>query len=354
MLLDRNLNGGYGATRIIASVTTQTTHLVLNHNRLGNGGARMLFHLLGKSEAKIEEIQLNSCSIGDEGMRWMIPYLRGNTTLETLYLNGNEFDGDPTIVSEFVAALNTSALRNLSLSTNSFLSDPFLTHFLPSLSAPYLRSLHMSMIGLTSASLPLLLDFLASQPAKHLDLLTLNANSLSYAGVQEIISCVEQRVTGLQVLELDGNTVEGEEESTQGAKRWSNRLKGALLRNSMLRAQVRAAALRTLRHARILLNARPRSHSAVPPLLSIPTELRLLVLRHSGDPLSSLSDSQFARVCDYATTWESQARRQGPRFPHGNKGKIRWLESVGCMYYEREPGTRKAQGVPERVELVGY
>ncbi|KZO94223.1 RNI-like protein [Calocera viscosa TUFC12733] len=315
----------------MASVTAETTHLMLNHNQLGDGGTRMLFHLLRtQCEARIEEINLNDCDIGDDGLRWIAEYLQGNTSLERLYLNGNRFQGDETAVTQFVDALNHSVLRLLSLSTNNALSDRFLTSFLPSLRAPHLRSLHMSMLGLTALSVPLLTNFLSSKAAKYLDVLTLNANSLGYAGVCSLISCVEQHPSALQTLELDANSVEGEEESPDGAKKWLKRLREALLRNALLKASARSAAMRTLHYARTVLNARaPSAPTTPPPFLELPTELHLLILRQVGDPQQHLSDAQFTRVVEFATGWEYDG-------PGGPVGRVRWLERVGCMYYERE------------------
>ncbi|KZT60953.1 RNI-like protein [Calocera cornea HHB12733] len=335
---------------------------MLSHNRLGDGGTRMLFHLLSRQcEARIVEIQMNGCEIGDEGLKGIAQYLKGNTSLERLYLNGNQFHGDETAVTLFVDALNHSSLRHLSLSSNN-VGDHFLLHFLPLLSAPKLRSLHMSMLGLTALSVPVLTSFLSSPASKRLDLLTLNANSLGYAGVQAIISCVEQHISALQVLELDANSVEGEEESPTGARGWTNKLSAALMRNSMLKVYTRVAARKAMYYGRILLHALPppspagSSSSHIPPFLTLPPELHLLILRQVSDPHRHLTDAQFARVVEYATSWEpvgslaadgtgvgggtDAGAGAGPRDggQEGREviGRVRWLESVGCMFYERD------------------
>jgi len=350
MLLDRGLNGGYGATRIMAHVSSSTTHIVVNHNRLGDQGARMLFHRMRlEKDVRVEDVEMNSCQIGDAGMRALAGWLTGNTSLERLYLNGNEFTGDEATVAQFVDAVNHSHLRHLSLSTNTLLSDHFLQHFLPNLTSPHLRSLHMNLIGLTSTSVPLITAFLTSPQGKRLDQLTLNGDSLGYAGVQTIIACVERHITGLQALEMDANAVEGEVEDPESAKRWAMKLKRVILRNAMLRARVRAAAVNTLCYGRTLLHAEP-SPSASSPLMTLPTELHLLILRQFADRLQILSDAQFARVVQYASTWEQDALL----LPAGKRGLVAWQERVGCVYYEREPGKREVVGLPDKVELVGY
>ena len=115
--------------------------------------------------------------------------------------------GDPEAVLSFVHALNTSTVEILNLDTNLHLSDNFLTLFLSHLNAPHLRVLHISTIGLSSASAPHTVAFLRSPRSRHLETFKCNGNSLGLAGMQAIVACLRSWNATLQHAEFYANFV---------------------------------------------------------------------------------------------------------------------------------------------------
>ncbi|KAG8745720.1 oligomeric, coiled-coil, peripheral membrane protein [Ceratobasidium sp. 414] len=191
--------------------TPKATHITLGHNPLGDSGMASIIRYLCQPEnnVSVEEINLNNCGIGDSGLYVISQYVKHNTTLRRLYLMGNQIAGTSTVAKVFADALNHSKVQTLVLTNNEMLSDNFLTRFLGALDTPYLRDLQLSRLGLTESSIPALSRFLVSPACYGLRSLHLNANMLSYTGLNKLVSRLLTGNTTLCEMEVYANSALG-------------------------------------------------------------------------------------------------------------------------------------------------
>ncbi|CCM04772.1 uncharacterized protein FIBRA_06963 [Fibroporia radiculosa] len=351
--LDAGLTSVNGALEVISMIQSRhlVTKLILGHNELGDDGCEVLFDYL-ISEAGcghgILEISLNSNQISDRGLYSISRFLQNNTSLRKLFLQNNAFAGDPAVVAALTVALNSSHLDTLSLTTNPRLSDSFIAHLLPTLDAPYLRELQLSVLGLTHTSSPYIIEYISS-PRCQLTTLKLNGNRIGLRGARGIVRAVHRHNFTLSTLELFANGLVDAEVDTSsetaassedddairtGARSvlWRDgqkELARILLRNKYLGTVTQREAFVLLRYARALLlrsgtqgsivevpsteallqtigsvfDLVPSSALLAParafPFSRLPMELQLYILSFLAPTLSS---AQRIRVCTYAAS----------------------------------------------------
>ncbi|TFY54920.1 hypothetical protein EVJ58_g8575 [Rhodofomes roseus] len=311
--LDAGLCSVEGAAEVISDIRARrnVTKLILGHNELGDAGCELLFGFLSTEKGRqypISEISLNSNGIGDGGLRAIIEYLRENTSLKELFLQNNAFSADPDVATAFAEALNTSQLETLSLTTNTALADEFIARFLPVLDAPHLQEMQLSVLGLTHASAPSIVEYISS-PRCRLRALRANGNRLGLRGARTIVRAIHRHNFTLAKARDDSE----------------KELARALQRNRHLREATEREALSLLKYARAVL-LKPRSvrapsasralvpctrgglfssiSLAEPPLLpfrftSLPIELQLYILSFLAPTLSS---AQRIRIYTYASS----------------------------------------------------
>ncbi|KAG8873861.1 hypothetical protein FRB97_006382 [Tulasnella sp. 331] len=217
--LDVHGRGLQGAQYIISTLKQRSTiqYLVLGNNSFGDDGVTTLFQFLSSDRGrrlKIVEISLNSCDIGNLGLRAVCGYLNGNMTLTSLFLQNNEFNPSWALCSTFTSAINSSRLKVLSLTSNPHLGDTFLFRFLPNICTPYLQELHLSAMGLTTISTPHVVAFLSTDlPASSSSSLSSSTSSSPPTTEEkpQLLSLLEvdkpQPTTRLRDLRLNGNSL---------------------------------------------------------------------------------------------------------------------------------------------------
>lgn len=324
------LCGITGAQKIIDTINSRTfvSRLVLGYNLLQDDGCEALFDFLCTEEGQrhgIVEISLNGNGIGPRGLLAICRYLNGNTVLQELFLQNNCLALDQTTVSTFAEALNNSILSKLALSTNTQLTDTFLSLFLSSLDTPHLQVLHLSAIGLTPLSTPVIIKYLSCRRSRYLNHLNLNGNYLGFSSVLAIIEAVEKHNHSLAFLEMFANCfIDGElgiilgqhqdtEPATQGAtgdertsiadwQQSHRQLNNILTRNKMSATDTVREAVALLKPARSLLlqsGSRGDVHGFAQALSPrLPIELQLYVLSFLAP---RLSDAQRLRIYQYAS-----------------------------------------------------
>ncbi|KZT69098.1 RNI-like protein [Daedalea quercina L-15889] len=344
--LDAGLCSVEGALEVIQDIRARrnVTKLILGHNELGDAGCEVLFGFLSTDKGRqypISEISLNSNGIGDRGLRSIIDYLRNNTSLKELFLQNNAFTADSDTAAVFAEALNTSQLETLSLTTNAGLADAFIARFLPFLDAPYLQEMQISVLGLTHASAPHIVEYISS-PRCRLRALRANGNRLGLRGARAIVRAIHRHNFTLAKLEMYANGLadvdpnfSGETSASDdddalraGGAFWQDsekELARALQRNKLLREATEREAINLLRYARAVL-LKPRNASVLStsqalvlctrdsllapislerPLAqpfrftSLPIELQLHVLSFLAPTLSS---AQCIRIYTYASS----------------------------------------------------
>ncbi|KAI0659846.1 RNI-like protein [Cubamyces menziesii] len=319
--MDAGLTSVSGAQEVIKDILARrsVTKLILGHNYLGDEGCEELFGFLS-SEAgrkyKIGEISLNSNGIGNRGLLAISRYLRDNTTLKELFLQNNEFVGDPSVAVVFALAINSSHLETLSLAINPTLADTFVAHFLPVLDAPYFRELHFSLCGLTDESASHIVEYLTS-PRCQLHVLKLNGNQLRARAVGSIVRAIHRANYTLLRMELyavgltkspddsETSSPEDEENAQEHPLRWpdvENDLKRSLTRNSTLKRLVEKEALALLRYSRVLLlRPKARDVSQHPTPLS-PCSESCSCVQLSANTLFSTIGQPYHLSVTYATS----------------------------------------------------
>ncbi|KAJ6573823.1 RNI-like protein [Mycena vulgaris] len=345
--MDAGLTAVRGAQEIISMISSRrfVTKLILGHNELSDDGCVVLFKFLTSSEGRkyqIAEISLNSNSIGNRGLMAISEYLHGNQVLKVLFLQNNNFTGNPETFGSFTMALNTSRLELLSLTTNRNLSDPFVEVFFPFLDSPHLREVHISAIGLTPQGAPHLIAYISS-PRCQLHTLKCSGNTLGFRAVKSIIRAIERHNFSLLTVELyanhlvgpvsSDNTSEDDDDDDVGGpasldawKASEAQIRRVLLRNAHLKRETEKEALQLLRYARPLLlttsghapSTRCNDYSCVdlpspgnldavvehPPtqgfaFRALPTELQLYIMSFLAP---TLSPAQRIRICTYASS----------------------------------------------------
>ncbi|KAH6917912.1 hypothetical protein BKA70DRAFT_1135851 [Coprinopsis sp. MPI-PUGE-AT-0042] len=329
--LDAGLTGVAGAQDVIKLISSKrnVTKLLLGHNELGDDGCTVLFKFLGSQIGRrysVTEISLNSNKIGNQGLLAVCQYMSGNRALKELFIQANSFTGDPHIISTFVKSLNASCVEVLAITTNHGLGDAFADTFFPALNCASLRELHMSSIGLTPRSVPLITGFIRSPERCRLSMLKCNGNSLGWKGLKSIARAIEQKNYSLTVLEFHANQLTGSDlaeyeteeedlddldspELTQAEAMTAsiltfNRL---VIRNATMKREAEYQALQLLRYARTLLlhksldvqseTSPPTNESRNFRFTDLPIELQLEVLSRMA---LHLSPSQRSRILHYA------------------------------------------------------
>jgi hypothetical protein len=207
------------------------------------------------------------------------------------------------------------------VTSNRYLSDTFLTHFLSSLDAPHLHELHCSGISLTPMSGNTISAYISS-PRCRLHVLKCNGNSLGLRAIRSIIRAVRDGNYSLRNIEFYANQLEtdvvgstdGEsEEGQEGMRDWvdcEDLLKRLLLRNIHLKREVNNQSLVLLRCARSLLLHSERNGTQVLleniptaksffSFTSLPLELQHYILSFLAPSLSSY---QLVRIFRYASS----------------------------------------------------
>lgn len=261
--------GDRGAHAVISAIASRQVvkKLILDHNELGDSGCVILFQFLSSETGRryeINEIRLNSNRIGDLGLTAIATYLNGNQALRELFLQNNDFTGDPDIAKVLADAVNASHLEVLSLVSNPQRSDTFIEGFLQTLMSNRLRELHIAMMNLTPRSLPTIVDYLSSKRCK-LSALHCSGNFLGLRAIESIIRVVEQHNYSLTCLELYSSRLmdidfrDEDGEDLHGRSRvdvWKDcrlAISQILARNEQLGRETQRQALKLLLCARTVL-----------------------------------------------------------------------------------------------------
>ncbi|KAF9225842.1 hypothetical protein BS17DRAFT_699426 [Gyrodon lividus] len=349
--VEEGLWGTTGAQKVISQLNTQRsamTKLTLNCNPLGDDGVSQLFTYLcstagSRHRETLSEISLTSNNIGCKGLQAISEYIRGNEALNMLWMANNVLVPDAAAFSSLASAINSSRLRLLSLSGNHQLGDIFVERFLPLLHSRNLHELHISAIGLTARSAPVIGAWISGKSSRnsggacYLQTFKCSGNSLGVRGVWEIIRAVEGGNWGLtkvemyanqlaeppvtpdtsdvslahQASEIEPSSIPETEEAWKDSERALHRV---LMRNGYWKRQTEKEALILLKYSRPLL-LRPKSSPVTsspsqppsPPLPSaitlfpfyaLPNELKLYILALLAP---SLSSAQRMRIYNYAS-----------------------------------------------------
>ncbi|KAG8908149.1 hypothetical protein FRC01_007492, partial [Tulasnella sp. 417] len=375
-----------GARHIISTLETNHTikTMVIGHNPLGDEGTAVLFHFLSSNWARrqihLESITINSCQIGNLGLGAIAAYLDGNQSLRSLFLQNNDFNPSWNLTSSLTSALSNSVLEVLSLNNNPQLSDTFLFRFLPNLSAPRLRELHLSAVGLTPISTPYIINFLANNGPEHvtpvagyqlslgqkftkiasrrLSDLRLNGNALTLPCAQAIVHVLKTSNFSIRHFEMFANNfpvgfpashpdsnpstppaLESGDISEMAWPELKAHMSAIFTRNHILTSMASTSALQLLGPSRTLLLP-PSHHDTESPWRSLPTEIQLQILSTLG---LGLSPQQLIRVWSYATDRATLPDLQQPlpslfdrTATHKTREQLRddWLSAVGCDRFE--------------------
>lgn len=220
----------------------------------------------------------------------------------------------------------------LSLTDNKRLVASSLSRLFDTLSTPYLHELHLSICGLGAEIAAPIAQYLQSPRSRNLRLLGLNANHFGADAISHIVDAVERGNFTISHLGLLANSVNNipsdavqdgsmtetvpppraEERQSTSIDFETSRIPPLLKRNETLAQRVQLAALRCLPRARILLNAQfpspletaraamesvsLRSHTPHFRLLDLPREIIYLIVRHTSQDATALSDAQYTRL----------------------------------------------------------
>ncbi|KAM6503241.1 hypothetical protein JOM56_000184 [Amanita muscaria] len=267
--IDPELYSAQGAHAVISTITSRRVvkKLILGHIELGDSGCVILFQFLSSETGRryeINEIRLNSNRIGDLGLTAIATYLSANQALRELFLQNNDFTGDPNIAKILAAAVNASHLEVLSLTSNRQRSDTFIEEFLQTLMSNHLRELHIGTMNLTPLSLQTIVDYLSSKRCK-LSVLQCNGNFLGLRGIKSIIRAVEQHNYSLTSLGLSSDRLMEADFRDEDGKDLHGRstmdvrndcklaIKQILARNEQLGRETQRQALELLLCARTVL-----------------------------------------------------------------------------------------------------
>ncbi|KIL64097.1 hypothetical protein M378DRAFT_186832 [Amanita muscaria Koide BX008] len=396
--IDSELYSAQGANAVILTIASRRVvkKLILGHIELGDSGCVILFQFLSSETGRryeINEIRLNSNRIGDLGLAAIATYLSGNQALRELFLQNNDFTGDPNIAKILAAAVNASHLEVLSLTSNHQRSDAFIEGFLQTLMSNHLRELHIGTMNLTPRSLPTIVDYLSSKRCK-LSVLQCNGNFLGLRGIKSIIRAVEQHNYSLTSLGLSSDLKRDEDdEDLHGRSTMDVRndcklaIKQILARNEQLGRETQRQALKLLLCARTVLlhtqanaSTEKRTSICAPsggrlddatmsdntssfPFLQLPLEIQFHILSFLSPVLSVRQCAEIYRYAATPATLPSllprlvgsttdrrgtsqdvamlyrgrcggQQQQQQQHDSSRAREKYQWLAKVNCMVYE--------------------
>ncbi|EKM57665.1 uncharacterized protein PHACADRAFT_26281 [Phanerochaete carnosa HHB-10118-sp] len=305
--LDRTLYGAEGIVILTCSVLgahwvceaiaarSAVTTLNLPHHKLGDEGAMELFRWLcsglGKKYRKqINNIDVSDNRIGDRGLAVISEYLLGNRSLRALTLS--KWDDGALLV--FADAVNGSRVQDLALN-NVPSGDVFVPHLLSHLTTPYLKSLRISMTGLTERSASAIATFIVS-PRCRLYKLSLSGNSLGQYGVSDFLKAMQHSYS-LRIVDLFANADNIDYTPKQTVEK----------RNSVLSTTIAKEARTLLRASRIVLlpgdgcraQADADLQSPTTETVELPLELRQHILTFLAPHLSI---GQCLHIFDYASS----------------------------------------------------
>lgn len=271
--------------------------------------------------------------------------------LETLDLTNNSLTVIPTTL--LAALLAHPSLTTLILSSNPLGVSPettnlhaLLTSLVNPPSTSQLKSLHLTLTSLTSATAPFLLRLLQAPAPNGLLDLRLNANALSPAkDLRPLLDALKGKTGNrfIQKLEIYGCYDEEDDfQSTVEAGQLVTSLGPYIDRNRRLLRDTREAAKEAVRVGRTVLlartsdgdgtstaaetTARRGDGDSVFPLLSLPAELMQPILANLLP--GALSQRQVARLIGWLGDRETLER--------GLDGKA-LLKEVGCWWWEAGP-----------------
>ncbi|KAF9513169.1 hypothetical protein BS47DRAFT_984332 [Hydnum rufescens UP504] len=189
-LMENGLSHIDGAQQVIdyLLMKPRIKKLNLSRNEIGDYGSIALFEFLCSPRGRkveLTELNLNQNAIGMAGLRAISAYIRGNPTLQELNIQNNDLTGRVDVISDFTSSLNKSHVSRLVLSGNTSLGDTFAEEFFTQLTSPHLRSVDISLIGLTPASGPFIISYLTSDRALRLREIGCNGNALGLEAVRE-------------------------------------------------------------------------------------------------------------------------------------------------------------------------
>ncbi|KAK1803308.1 hypothetical protein P4O66_004091 [Electrophorus voltai] len=164
------------ASALRSNPSSHLRELNLNNNKPGDSGVKQLSALLEDPHCKLEKLDLDGCSITDEGCAALAAALRSNPSshLREMNLNYNE-PGD-------------SGVKQLS----AVLEDPHCT----------LEILQLVTCNITEEGCAALASALRSNPSSHLRELNLNDNEPGDSGVKQFSALLDDPNCKLQKLQL--------------------------------------------------------------------------------------------------------------------------------------------------------
>ncbi|KAI0090354.1 hypothetical protein BDY19DRAFT_1036822 [Irpex rosettiformis] len=275
--------------------------LLLDRVHLPGDGWIQVFEYLDSLPSlrpEIREIDLRSCNLKDRDLVAISQFLSNNSTLNSLWLQNNCFDFSTETAETFIAAINSSRLGTLRLSSNPNLNG-FVPRLLRGLDTMYLNILELSMMKLDAECAPHLSDYLAS-PRCHLHTLHINANKFLIEDIQIIHHGLRLNYS-LTALEIHSVILRGDDDREAINKYFQERVK-IQTRNQILRQRVAVDALHLLRHSRaaLLPSLIPLATPTIPPPHKLlPPEIILHILSFFAPILSA---SQRIRIFTYAST----------------------------------------------------
>ncbi|XP_035377309.1 NACHT, LRR and PYD domains-containing protein 12-like [Electrophorus electricus] len=169
------------ASALRSNPSSHLRELNLNQNNLGDSGVKQLSALLEDPHCKLEKLELSDCRITDERCAALASALRSNPSshLRELNLNDNK-PGD-------------SGVKQLS----ALLEDPHCT----------LEKVELYNCNIREEGCAALASALRSNPSSHLRELNLNYNKLGDSGVKQLSAVLEDPHCKLEKLELDSCSI---------------------------------------------------------------------------------------------------------------------------------------------------
>ncbi|KAL1409013.1 hypothetical protein Q8F55_005837 [Vanrija albida] len=336
-LVGKGLSGRAGALQVLAKVEPNTKVLFLFANNLGSIGAEYLFEGLDRIRAShagdpepfgIRVVGLGVNNLRDAGLFEALGYAVNDPLLNTLNVDENSIE--LADADGFVELLNASNISSIRLSQNPLRTDSVITLF-QGISSK-VSSLELAGCHLQPACVPSIVSYFESHRSSRLKFLTISDNALGREGRAAILEAIERTNFTLEMLWVEENIedprppfygfglVDAEEEARvereraanleaeHAAKRAVERIRS---RNRELAVRTRMAAARVIAPARIVLHAVGAREGVTDhadsihksgsfPLLDLPREILLDIIRHCSRDAAALSQAQWLRIVAHA------------------------------------------------------